>query len=192
MVSLERRRWVSDLCTLHKIANGSSDTCLLERLEIKVPTRSVRIQELFVIPMTDNNVSQNAPLILSGHGCFGSYLHRVVGCEEAPTCHHCVGDSPDDAQHTLRDCPAWDVERGPLLDALQGEDATLPNVLKVLVSARNDGPWKIFYNFCEAVMKIKEEAERTRELCPDAHPRRRRKPQARRINARRAHQILAA
>lgn len=130
--------------------------------------------------------------ILSGHGCFGSYLHRVVGCEEAPTCHHCVGDSPDDALHTLRDCPAWDVERGPLLDALQGEDATLPNVLKVLVSARNDGPWKIFYNFCEAVMKIKEEAERTRELCPDAHPRRRRKPQARRVNARRAHQILAA
>lgn len=63
MVSLERRRWVSDLCTLHKIANGSFDSCLLERLEIKVPTRSVRIQELFVIPMTDNNVSQNAPLV---------------------------------------------------------------------------------------------------------------------------------
>ncbi|CAF4779293.1 unnamed protein product [Pieris macdunnoughi] len=121
--------------------------------------------------------------MLSGHGCFGSYLHKVVGCEESPTCHHCVGDNRDDALHTLRDCPAWEVERRPLLDALQGEDAILPNVVKAILSAGNDGSWKIFYNFCESVMKVKEEAGRTRELCPGTRPRRRKKPQARQILA---------
>lgn len=44
--------------------------------------------------------------VLSGHGCFGSYLHRNAGREIDERCHHCEGGDRDTAQHTLEDCPA--------------------------------------------------------------------------------------
>ncbi|PZC83970.1 hypothetical protein B5X24_HaOG206316 [Helicoverpa armigera] len=37
--------------------------------------------------------------VLSGHGCFGSYLHRI-GREETPQCHHCEAEV-DSTEHTL-------------------------------------------------------------------------------------------
>lgn len=47
--------------------------------------------------------------LLSGHGCFGSYIHRI-GKKETPACRHC--DSVlDDAHHTLTVCYAWERER---------------------------------------------------------------------------------
>lgn len=62
MTSLEKRRWSNDLRTLHKIANGFLGSDLLEMLLFKVPTRSVRIQRLFYVPPSRNNVSQNNPI----------------------------------------------------------------------------------------------------------------------------------
>lgn len=62
LATLERRRWMSDLCTLHKIVQCSIDAQLIEHLDIKIPTRSVRVPQLFSIPSTNNNVSQNNPL----------------------------------------------------------------------------------------------------------------------------------
>ncbi|XP_070529989.1 uncharacterized protein [Cardiocondyla obscurior] len=47
--------------------------------------------------------------IITGHGCFSSYLHRI-GKEASTACHHC-DDGIDDAQHTLEVCPAWTEER---------------------------------------------------------------------------------
>ena len=41
--------------------------------------------------------------VLTWHGCFGEYLHRIR--KEATTrCHHCDA-SVDSAQHTLKYCP---------------------------------------------------------------------------------------
>lgn len=40
--------------------------------------------------------------ILTGHGCFGDYLHRI-GREPSSASFHC-GDPLDDAQHTLEEC----------------------------------------------------------------------------------------
>ncbi|CAF4777593.1 unnamed protein product [Pieris macdunnoughi] len=57
---------------------------------------------------------------------------------------------------TLRDCPAGEAER-PLLDVLQGEDASQPNVVKAILGADSD-----------AVMnKKKEEGEKARKLCTE-------------------------
>lgn len=42
--------------------------------------------------------------VLTGHRCFGVYLHRI-GREETPACWHC--EAPEDtARHTLESCPA--------------------------------------------------------------------------------------
>lgn len=62
MMSLEDRRRVSDLCTLHRIVNSTMDSQLIEHLKFRVPTRSVRIPQLFSLPPMRNNVSQNGPL----------------------------------------------------------------------------------------------------------------------------------
>ncbi|XP_017890633.1 uncharacterized protein LOC108631306 [Ceratina calcarata] len=42
--------------------------------------------------------------VLTGHGCFGEYLHGI-GREATAVCHHC-GHGEDTAQHTLEFCPA--------------------------------------------------------------------------------------
>ncbi|XP_028160190.1 uncharacterized protein LOC114352714 [Ostrinia furnacalis] len=44
--------------------------------------------------------------MLTGNGCFGSYLYRI-GREETPSCHACRGGAEDTAHHTLAVCPAW-------------------------------------------------------------------------------------
>ncbi|XP_072766256.1 uncharacterized protein [Anoplolepis gracilipes] len=44
-------------------------------------------------------------LVLTSHGCFGEYLHRI-GKEPTTMCHHC-GAPLDKAEHILAECPAW-------------------------------------------------------------------------------------
>ncbi|XP_039304359.1 uncharacterized protein LOC105206269 [Solenopsis invicta] len=39
--------------------------------------------------------------MLSGHGCFGEYLHEKIGRKASPRCHHCPKER-DTAQHTLK------------------------------------------------------------------------------------------
>lgn len=48
--------------------------------------------------------------ILTGHGCFGQYLHRI-GRDDTPRCRHCTS-LVDFAQHTLEECEAWETESG--------------------------------------------------------------------------------
>ncbi|XP_045516910.1 uncharacterized protein LOC123709549 [Pieris brassicae] len=122
-------------------------------------------------------------LVLSGHGCFGSYLHRIVGREATPACHHC--DCLDDTvRHTVEECPAWDYFRSVLADSIDG-NLSLPLIIQRMVEADNDGPWNAFMAFCEAVMSQKENAERQRENDSDAPQVRKRRPgQRRRVFAR--------
>lgn len=62
MISLEKRRQISDLCMFHKIVNGSADASLLRNVFMRVPSRSVRIPQLYCIPHSNNNVSSNNPI----------------------------------------------------------------------------------------------------------------------------------
>nr|AAO72078.1 reverse transcriptase/integrase [Lymantria dispar] len=61
--------------------------------------------------------------VLTGHGCFGKYLHKIVRRESTPFCHHCSCDE-DTAQHTLEECAAWEGERRELV-AIIGADLAL-------------------------------------------------------------------
>ncbi|CAH1708460.1 unnamed protein product [Aphis gossypii] len=64
--------------------------------------------------------------VLSGHGCFGVYLHKIKK-EETDVCHHC-NMGPDSAEHTVVECPAWDEERHRLQRAT-GTTVTIDNLV---------------------------------------------------------------
>ncbi|XP_071574585.1 uncharacterized protein [Temnothorax nylanderi] len=95
--------------------------------------------------------------ILAGHGCFGEYLCRI-GKEATTKCHHC-DEERDTAQHTLEFCPAWEVQRRVLKEAL-GNDLSLAAIVAAIVV--NEDKWRAFMAFCSQVMRSKEEAERIR------------------------------
>jgi len=42
--------------------------------------------------------------VLTGHGCFGEYLHEKARREPTTQCHHCA-EVRDTVQHTLEECP---------------------------------------------------------------------------------------
>lgn len=109
--------------------------------------------------------------VLSGHGCFGSYLHKIAQREPTPECHEC-GAGIDSAQHTLAECPAWGVERQAVVARL-GPDLSLPAVVRAMLTS--EASWKTMLDFCEKVMAEKEAAEREREACAEADPMRRRR-----------------
>jgi hypothetical protein len=109
--------------------------------------------------------------VLTGHGCFGRYLHRI-GREPSPQCHECGADE-ETAQHVLEQCLAWSVQRQSLINIL-GVDLSLPAVVQA--TARSASSWEAVVSFCEHVMLQKEAAERRREDDPLAAPSRKRKP----------------
>nr|XP_032525084.1 uncharacterized protein LOC116776090 [Danaus plexippus plexippus] len=113
--------------------------------------------------------------VLSGHGCFGSYLHRI-GREESPSCHQC-GAAVDTAEHTLEVCPSWAEPRRALVAAV-GNDLSLPGVIIAMLGSEE--AWAAVASFCEDVMSQKEAAEREREDDPLAPALRRRRRGGRR------------
>lgn len=95
--------------------------------------------------------------ILTGHGCFGAFLHRI-GKEGTPECHHCPA-LIDTAQHTLAECPAWTDQRMGLA-VFFGRDLSLSNVVRGILQSRE--AWTAVTRFCEKVILQKEDAERER------------------------------
>ncbi|XP_025262989.1 uncharacterized protein LOC112637435 [Camponotus floridanus] len=114
--------------------------------------------------------------VLTGHGCFGEYLHEKAGREPTTRCHHCE-EERDTAQHTLEECPSWDDERRDLRQVV-GDDLSLPIIVAKMVESED--AWDAMVSFCENVISQKEAAERVREDNPDADPIRRRRGGARR------------
>lgn len=115
--------------------------------------------------------------VLTGHGCFGEYLHRVAGREESPRCHGC-GAAVDDVRHTLEVCLAWGPQRHNLV-AIVGNDLSLPTIISTMLDSERS--WEAMASFCKSVMAQKEAAERERENDPSApNIRRRRAGRARR------------
>lgn len=106
--------------------------------------------------------------IMTGHGCFGKFLHRIER-EETPRCHACGADE-DTAEHTLAVCSSWDQQRQELVRVV-GSDLSLPTIVGAMVTS--DQAFTAFASFCEDVMSQKEAAERQREEDPLACARRR-------------------
>jgi len=109
--------------------------------------------------------------VLTGHGCFGEYLHEKARREPTTQCHHCE-EERDTAQHTLAECPAWDAQRR-VLTAIVGDDLSLPAIVSKMVESED--AWDAMVSFCEQVMAQKKAAEREREDDPSSDPIRRRR-----------------
>lgn len=104
------------------------------------------------------SITHHATQILTGHGVFAEYLHRI-GRADNPECWLC--EAPiDDADHTLLACPAFEVYRVYLASVL-GEELSLSGV--VAAAARDENVWKAFMNFCRWTMEEKASVERERE-----------------------------
>ena len=120
--------------------------------------------------------SYRATQVLTGHGCFGSYLRRI-GKQATARCYHCPDGQgehrEDSARHTLLECAAWNEERGALRGAIgiaEGEDLSLPAIVAAMV--RDEGSWNAMASFCETVLSRKEAEEREREAAATAALRR--------------------
>lgn len=116
--------------------------------------------------------------VLSGHGCFGHYLHKI-GRELGPQCHEC-GANDDTAQHTLELCPRWACERATMQAALGIGDLALNSIVAAMLGS--DRNWRAMTTFCEEIISQKETAEREREQSEHAPPLRRRRGGRRRQN----------
>jgi len=103
--------------------------------------------------------------VLTGHGVFAAFLHSI-GRDATDRCYHC-DDARDTADHTLRECPAWRVQRLSLVEKI-GEDLSLAAVMRKMVESEEG--WRAATSFAEDVMTLKEEAERERERAAAATP----------------------
>ncbi|XP_011151541.2 uncharacterized protein LOC105190473 [Harpegnathos saltator] len=103
--------------------------------------------------------------VLTGHGCFGGYLHRIRK-ELTTECHYCP--KPDDsARHTLAECKAWSQERRFLARAVgcRVEDLSLPRMVRAMCGSGE--AWGAAASFCRDVMSQKEAAKWERRPNPD-------------------------
>lgn len=103
------------------------------------------------------DLSYRMTQVLSGHGCFGFFLHRI-GRDETPRCQHCEAEV-DTAQHTLEECPSWDAQREVLTRTI-GWDLSVSAVVDSMLESKEN--WDAVAAYCDQVLTIKEEAERTR------------------------------
>ncbi|RVE41577.1 hypothetical protein evm_013770 [Chilo suppressalis] len=136
-------------------------------------SRTLEAMQAFLTTWADRrhgSLSYHLVQVLSGHGSFGRYLHRI-GREPTPECHHCDA-AEDTAQHTLEVCPGFSQRRQELT-AIIGEDLSLRNVVCVMLEGEE--MWDAVNSFCVDVMTQKEDAERAREEDPEATPCRRRR-----------------
>lgn len=98
--------------------------------------------------------------ILTGHGCFGSYLYRIQKVD-TPACEHCGSGLEDTAEHTLQTCSALAANREALVEVI-GDDLNLEAIIGKIT--RSKEAWQTLTRFADRVMSEKEQRERARQL----------------------------
>ena len=94
--------------------------------------------------------------VLSGHGCFAHYLHRL-SISSTPECIY--GDSSDDtAEHTVMSCIRWKAERRELVRMLGVDELTAENVVQIML--RGEEEWKAVSSYFEIIISTKAKEAR--------------------------------
>jgi len=135
-------------------------------LQIQKPTAAGRRTREAILPSLNEwlgrahgGASFHLTQILTGHGCFGVYLHRIQKLD-TPICLHCGSGDVDDADHVLQSCDAWEVDREALARVI-GDDLRLPTIIKKMSISVE--AWEAVTRFSDEVMEEKEACERKRE-----------------------------
>nr|XP_041630530.1 uncharacterized protein LOC121501961 [Drosophila kikkawai] len=95
--------------------------------------------------------------ILSGHGCFRSYLRRF-GHEEDDSCTHFQGQLEESAEHTVFNCARFAGERASL-EARLGNTITAENLVPLMLLS--EANWQAVSDFAaKAMTELRAEARR--------------------------------
>ncbi|CAL1672347.1 unnamed protein product [Lasius platythorax] len=108
------------------------------------------------------NVSFRFTQMITGHGCFGHYLHRMRK-RDSPACLHC-SCLDDTVLHTIYECPAWMDQRTELWLSLseEGNEMDLGTVVRTILESQVK--WHAFSLFANSVISGKEVREREWEV----------------------------
>lgn len=96
--------------------------------------------------------------LLSNHGCFGEYLHRI-GKLDTAACVDCQAPV-DDAEHVFFVCGRWWKQRRELEVDLE-EDLSPDNIVRIMVEKRSN--WDAVSRFFNLVQSTREHEERERQ-----------------------------
>nr|CAH7715473.1 unnamed protein product [Callosobruchus chinensis] len=87
--------------------------------------------------------------MLSGHGCFGAYLHRF-GIRDGPECIYCGEE--DDARHTFFDCRRWDPDRSSVQESIN-VTLTPENVVEQMLAS--ESKWNSIAGLARKILTTK-------------------------------------
>jgi len=111
-------------------------------------------------------LSYHLTQMLSGHGCFEAYLHRI-GKADNPQCVHCDSGEIDDAEHTLLKCKKFSESRRRMMQILSGSgiEATYVDAEKIVnCMLESQEKWNAVDAFATEVINEKERNERERKV----------------------------
>lgn len=127
-------------------------------------------------------ISYHMAQVLTGHGCFQSYLHSRKRALDA-MCYHCR-DPEDDVEHTVFRCPYWADNRREMESVIGRplQPTDIPEILlgpdpdimpedmldRRRIEATAKRQLDEFVRMVEAIMSAKEEAERARQTAAAA------------------------
>jgi hypothetical protein len=96
--------------------------------------------------------------VLTEHGCFQAYLHRI-GKVDNDRCVYCV--EKDTPRHTIFECIKWNDIRSTTWEAI-GRNSINPDKLVDTMSESSE-TWAALNKMICTIMKIKEADERKRK-----------------------------
>lgn len=98
-------------------------------------TTSVRLREAFEehikhwVERCHGSVDFWTTQVLTGHGYFGEFIHKMGKCPNA-ICEHCTSGVIDSAKHTLEVCTAWDEQREAYKESTGLDNINLRNAIE--------------------------------------------------------------
>ena len=99
---------------------------------------------------------------LSGHGCFGAYLHKYKRRRSA-ACQDCGTDN-DDAEHSIYDCEAHADERVALTQEM-GAQLSPDTMISLMLQSQS--AWDLIASYLRLVIRKKRATEKERAAIED-------------------------
>jgi hypothetical protein len=107
-------------------------------------------------------VSFHLSQVLTGHGCFGEYLHRF-GKTQSDICQLC-GAAPDGVEHAVFQCDAFHQWRTEACIYLDVDQLSPDNLIQIML--RSGADWHRVSSLIGRIMVTREREERARQQGP--------------------------